>query len=104
VAAATGPDDGLAAELEAAGRHARCLGRPTQAAAWLAQAAASRQRWRFSLITARWPRRRSSPGGRAERVAQRLLGTLDPSPTAPLRPGTACARRGRLAIRVGAHP
>ena len=40
VAAATGPDDGLAAELEAAGREARGLGRAAQAAAWLAQAAA----------------------------------------------------------------
>ncbi len=41
VAAATGPDDGLAGELEAAGREARRLGRTAQAAAWLAQAAAA---------------------------------------------------------------
>jgi len=41
VAAAVGPDDGLADELEAAGREARRLGRTAQAAAWLAQAAAS---------------------------------------------------------------
>ena len=40
VAAATGPDDRLAAELEAAGREASRLGRTAQAAAWLAQAAA----------------------------------------------------------------
>ena len=40
VAAAVGPDDGLAAELEAAGREAAGLGRAAQAAAWLAQAAA----------------------------------------------------------------
>ena len=40
VAAATGPDDGLADELEAAGREAAGLGRAAQAAAWLAQAAA----------------------------------------------------------------
>ena len=41
VAAAVGPDDGLAGELEAAGREARGLGRTAQAAAWLAQAAAA---------------------------------------------------------------
>ena len=41
VAAAAGPDDGLAGELEAAGRQALDLGRTAQAAAWLAQAAAS---------------------------------------------------------------
>ena len=41
VAAAAGPDDGLAGELEAAGREARRLGRTAQAAAWLAQAAAA---------------------------------------------------------------
>ena len=41
VAAAAGPDDGLAAELEAAGREARRHGRTAQAAAWLAQAAAA---------------------------------------------------------------
>jgi DNA-binding CsgD family transcriptional regulator len=40
MAAATGPDDGLAAELEAAGREAAGLGRAAQAASWLAQAAA----------------------------------------------------------------
>ncbi len=40
VAAARGPDDGLACELEAAGREARRQGRTAQAAAWLAQAAA----------------------------------------------------------------
>ena len=40
VAAAVGPDDGLAAELEAAGRAARRHGRTGQAAAWLTQAAA----------------------------------------------------------------
>jgi DNA-binding SARP family transcriptional activator/DNA-binding CsgD family transcriptional regulator len=40
VAAATGPDDALAAELEAAGREAAGLGRAAQAASWLAQAAA----------------------------------------------------------------
>ena len=40
VAAAIGPDDGLAAELEAAARQGRCHGRTAQAAAWLAQAAA----------------------------------------------------------------
>ena len=40
VAAAAGPDDGLAAELEAAGRDAQRHGRAAQAAAWLAQAAA----------------------------------------------------------------
>ena len=40
VAAAAGPDDGLAAELETAAREGRCHGRTTQAAAWLAQAAA----------------------------------------------------------------
>ena len=40
VAAAAGPDDRLAAELEAAGREAVDLGRTAQAAAWLAQAAA----------------------------------------------------------------
>ena len=40
VAAAAGPDDGLAGELEAAGREARRLGRAAQAAAWLGQAAA----------------------------------------------------------------
>jgi len=39
VAAAVGPDDGLAGELETAGREARRLGRTAQAAAWLAQAA-----------------------------------------------------------------
>ena len=41
VAAAAGPDDGLAAELEAAGREAVDSGRTAQAAAWLAQAAAA---------------------------------------------------------------
>ena len=41
VAAAAGPDDQLAGELEAAGRQARDLGRTVQAAAWLAQAAAA---------------------------------------------------------------
>ena len=41
VAAAAGPDDGLAGELEAAARQALDLGRTAQAAAWLAQAAAS---------------------------------------------------------------
>ncbi len=41
VAAAVGPDAGLAGELEAAGREARGLGRMAQAAAWLAQAAAA---------------------------------------------------------------
>ena len=40
VAAAVGPDDGLAAELEAVGREAMDLGRTGQAVAWLAQAAA----------------------------------------------------------------
>ena len=40
VAAAAGPNDGLAAELEAAARESRCHGRTTQAAAWLAEAAA----------------------------------------------------------------
>ena len=40
VAAAVGPDDGLAGELEAAGQEASRLGRAAQAAAWLAQAAA----------------------------------------------------------------
>ena len=40
VAAAAGPDEGLAAELEAAGRDARRHGRAAQAAAWLVQAAA----------------------------------------------------------------
>ncbi len=39
LAAAAGPDDELAGELEAAGREARDLGRTAQAAAWLAQAA-----------------------------------------------------------------
>ena len=41
VAAAIGPDDGLACELEAAGREAVDSGRMAQAAAWLAQAAAA---------------------------------------------------------------
>ena len=41
VAASLGPDDGLAGELEAAGREARDLGRTAQAADWLAQAAAA---------------------------------------------------------------
>jgi DNA-binding CsgD family transcriptional regulator/tetratricopeptide (TPR) repeat protein len=41
VAASVGPDDGLAGELEAAGREARDLGRMAQAADWLAQAAAA---------------------------------------------------------------
>ena len=40
VAAAAGPDDELAGELEAAGRDAQRHGRAVQAAAWLAQAAA----------------------------------------------------------------
>ncbi len=40
VAAAVGPDDQLAGELEAAARESRCHGRTEQAAAWLAQAAA----------------------------------------------------------------
>ena len=40
VAAAAGPDDRLAAELEAAGQDAQRHGRAAQAAAWLAQAAA----------------------------------------------------------------
>ena len=40
MAAATGAEDGLAAELEAAGREAAGLGRAAQAASWLAQAAA----------------------------------------------------------------
>jgi DNA-binding CsgD family transcriptional regulator len=40
VAAAAGPDDRLAGELEAAARQSRCRGRTAQAAAWLAQAAA----------------------------------------------------------------
>jgi DNA-binding CsgD family transcriptional regulator/tetratricopeptide (TPR) repeat protein len=39
VAAAAGPDDELASDLEAAGREARRVGRTAQAAAWLAQAA-----------------------------------------------------------------
>ena len=46
LAAATGPDDGLAAELEAAGREATRHGRTAQAAAWLAQAAARQRRAR----------------------------------------------------------
>ena len=41
VAAAAGPDDELASDLEAAGREARRVGRMAQAAAWLAQAAAA---------------------------------------------------------------
>ena len=41
VAASAGPDDGLAGELEAAGREAAALGRTAQAADWLAQAAAA---------------------------------------------------------------
>ena len=41
VAASVGPDDGLAGELEAAGREARDLGRMAQAADWLARAAAA---------------------------------------------------------------
>jgi DNA-binding CsgD family transcriptional regulator/tetratricopeptide (TPR) repeat protein len=41
VAAAIGPDDGLAGELEAAAREGRRHGRTAQAAAWLAQAAAA---------------------------------------------------------------
>jgi DNA-binding CsgD family transcriptional regulator/tetratricopeptide (TPR) repeat protein len=41
VAASAGLDDGLAGELEAAGREARDLGRTAQAADWLAQAAAA---------------------------------------------------------------
>jgi DNA-binding NarL/FixJ family response regulator len=41
VAASVGPDDGLAGELEAAGREARELGRTAQAAEWLARAAAA---------------------------------------------------------------
>ena len=40
VAAVAGPDDQLAGDLEAAGQEALNLGRTTQAAAWLAQAAA----------------------------------------------------------------
>ena len=40
MAAATGKDDALAAELEAAGQEAADLGRAAQAASWLAQAAA----------------------------------------------------------------
>jgi DNA-binding CsgD family transcriptional regulator len=40
LAAAAGPDDGLAGELEAAGRDAKRHGRTAEAAAWLAQAAA----------------------------------------------------------------
>jgi DNA-binding CsgD family transcriptional regulator len=40
VAAAAGPDDQLAAELEAVGREAGTLGRTAQAANWLAQSAA----------------------------------------------------------------
>jgi len=41
VAAAAGPDDKLADELDAAGQQAHRLGRTAQAAAWLAQAAAA---------------------------------------------------------------
>ena len=41
VAAAAGPDDELASDLEAAGREAHRLGRTARAAAWLAQAAAA---------------------------------------------------------------
>ena len=41
MAAAAGPDDELASDLEAAGREARRVGRMAQAAAWLAQAAAA---------------------------------------------------------------
>ena len=40
-AAAVGPDDDLASDLERAGREAHRLGRMAQAAAWLAQAAAA---------------------------------------------------------------
>jgi DNA-binding CsgD family transcriptional regulator/tetratricopeptide (TPR) repeat protein len=41
VAAAIGPDDGLAADLEAAAAEAACAGRAAQAAAWLSQASAA---------------------------------------------------------------
>ena len=41
VAASVGPGDGLADELQAAGREARDLGRTAEAADWLAQAAAA---------------------------------------------------------------
>ena len=41
VAAAAGPNDGLAGELEAASQEGRRLGRTAQAAEWLAQAAAA---------------------------------------------------------------
>jgi hypothetical protein len=40
-AAAVGPDDDLASDLETAGREAHRLGRTAQAAAWLVQAAAA---------------------------------------------------------------
>ena len=106
VAAAVGPDDGLAGELEAAGREARRPG-PDGAGGGLAGAGGGRQqrprrrpiaacwtRWRSWSLTARWPRRRSSPPGwrppgRARGGAGCWARWIS-SPAGPPRPRPAC--------------
>ena len=119
VAAAAGPDDGLAGELEAAGREARRLGRAAQAAAWLAQAAAVSgdpgrpiaacwTHWRSWSPAARWPRRRYLPIG--SRRPGRARGAADcwarwmSSPAGPLRPRPGCWTRGRPTTQPGKRP
>ena len=118
VAAAVGPDDGLADELEAASQQARRLGRTAQAAAWLAQAAAASSRsrriaacwtrWRSWSPTGRWPRRRSlPPGWRPPGRARGAAGCWAPwicSRAGPPRPRPACWRRGKATTRPGTRP
>ena len=127
VAAAAGPDDQLAGELEAAGRQALDLGRTVQAAAWLAQAAAASSEpaaadrrlldaleilVTYSEVAEAEPPCRPGGGRRAGRAAQRAAGRAG----FPRRPG-GCGRGpaaggvagprsgpGRVRGRGGRHP
>ena len=116
VAAATGPDDGLAAELEAAARQGRCHGRTAQAAAWLAQAAAlsgqpeaADRRLLDALeilvaygevAEAEVLAARVRPPGRT-RGAAGCWARWTSSPAGPPRPRPGCTRRGRPTTRPG---
>ena len=112
VAAAAGPDDELAGELEAAARASRRHGRAVQAAAWLAQAATSRRaigacwtRWRSWSPTARSPRPMLWPPGwrppGRDRGAAGCWARWTSWPAGPPRPRPGWRRHGRPTTRPG---